>query len=104
MKNALTGTGLLIVGIVLITVVGVGGYLGYWWLAKDTTQRRYDTNTQTQQYQAGLISQERNLSLDWNRAIDPGQRQAIADQFCQVYPTLNPAPADLVTVHASICN
>lgn len=103
MKGAFTGAGLLVVGLVLVAVIGVGGYLGYWWLAKDTTARRYDVNTGTQQYQAGLISQERNLSLDWNKAVDPSQKQAIADQFCAVYQNLTPPPADLATAHATIC-
>jgi hypothetical protein len=75
----------------------------YWWVARSSTARRYDVNTGTQQYQAGLISQERNLSLDWGKAVAPGQKQAIADQFCQVYPSLKPPPADLVTSHVTIC-
>lgn len=90
-------------GILVVVGIAVGGWQLHWYLAKSAVGHQYDVNTGTQQYQAGLISQERNLSLDWNRAVDPSQKQAIADQFCAVYPNLTPAPADLVTAHVSIC-
>ncbi|MCV7174921.1 hypothetical protein [Mycolicibacterium sphagni] len=100
MKNA----GIVAVGIIVVSVLAIVGYLGYWWLAKDSTGRRYDVNTGTQQYQAGLVAQERDLYIGWNKANDPGQKQAIADQFCAVYPNLKPPTVDLQTAFGKVCS
>lgn len=104
MRELLGGFAALVLGLVVVVALAVGGYSLYWHVAKQNVRNQYDVNTNTQQYQAGLISEERNLSLEWTRAEDPGQKQAIADQFCQVYPNLTPAPADLVTAHAGMCS
>lgn len=99
----LKGTTLLVVGGLLVVLLCIGGYAGYWWLAKNSTARRYEINTGTQQYQSSLISQERDRATAYDRALDPGQKIAIADQFCAVYPEMtNPTP-DLVTRRAVIC-
>lgn len=92
-----------IAGLVVLVGLAVGGYSLYWHVAKQNVRNQYDVNTNTQQYQAGLISQERNLALDWGKAVDPGQKQAIADQFCGIYPNLNPTPSDLATANTRIC-
>lgn len=89
---------------VAVVVIGWALWHGLWAANRSAVQHTYEINRDSQQFQAGLISQERNLSLDWNRAIDPGQKRAIADQFCQIYPNLQPATADLASVHDSICN
>ncbi len=100
---AVSGISGLIAMIGIVLVIAVGGYGAYWWLAKDTTEKRYEVNTGTQQYQSGLIAQERNLALDYSRAVDPGQKQAIADQFCAIFPNIKPAPTDLATAASTIC-
>lgn len=88
---------------VAVAVIAVGGWFGYWALAKMGQTARYDVNTNNQQYQAGLIAQERDRVTAYDRTGDDGQRQAIADQFCAVYPQLNPPPPDLIRAHARIC-
>lgn len=90
-----------VLGIVGILIVG--GYGLYWWVAKDSTARQYDVNTGTQQYQSGLISQERDLVIGYHRSLDTGQKAAISDQFCAVYPQLKPPTPDLATAYPAIC-
>jgi flagellar basal body-associated protein FliL len=88
-----------------LVVVGlaVGGWFLYWHLAKAGQANRYEVNVGTQQYQAGLIQQERDRVIAYNIATDPGQKKAIADQFCAIFPSIVPAPTDLVSANASIC-
>jgi len=74
----------------------VGCWFGYWALAKKSTSNQYDVNTHNQQYQAGLVSQERDRVQAYDTAVDPAQKQQIKLTFCQVYPNLSPPPADLV--------
>ena len=98
-RNVLLGA----LGLVAFVALCFFGYQGYWHLMKSNVGHQYDVNTGTQQYQAGLISRERDFAIDWNRAVDPAQKDALADQFCQIYPDLKPPPADLVQDHAIIC-
>lgn len=93
-----------VAGVLVVVALAVGGWQLHWYLAKSAVGHQYDINTGTQQYQAGLISQERNNVLAWNRAVDPGQKQAIADQFCAVYLNINPPPADLLNANVTICH
>ncbi len=93
-------------GLIALLVLGLvswGGYEAYWAIEKSNTQHHYEINTGTQQYQAGLISHARALVLDWHRVTDAGQKIAIADQFCEVYPNITPPPADLVNEQPLIC-
>jgi hypothetical protein len=92
--------------IAVLGVVGIlciGGYGLYWWIAKDSTARQYDVNTGTQQYQSGLISQERDLVIGYHRTTDDSQKAAISDQFCAIYQQLTPPPADLASAYPTIC-
>lgn len=88
----------------LVTAVIVGCWFGYWFIAKKIQSNRYDVNTHSQQYQAGLISQERDRVTAYDRAVDEAQRQAIADAFCAEYDQLDPPTADLLRAHARICS
>lgn len=90
----------VLAGVVLL----VGGWYAYWAIARAATSNRYDVNTNTQQYQAGLISQERDRIAGYMAATDTAQKQQIAAQFCAVYPSLKPPPPDLVTASANLCH
>ena len=78
-------------------------YLGYWWLNKDSTERQYDVNTGTQQYQNGIISQLRNDARGWAVATDPAQKSFLADQFCTQVLNLTTEPADITAAKITIC-
>lgn len=100
---------LKVVGAAVLTAgtlagLGYGSYELYWHVAKANVAHQYDVNTGTQQFQSGLIAQERNLTIAWHKATDPAQKSAIADQFCAVFQNVQPAPADLVVANTSICN
>jgi len=99
MKQALTYVAVAIT----VAALAVGGWFGYWAIAKAGQSARYDVNVNNQQYQAGLIARQRDRVTDYDRSQDDAQRQAIADQFCAEYPTLNPPPADLISANARIC-
>lgn len=83
----------------LATVVAVilcfGCYQGYWYLAKHNVQHQYDVNTGTQQYQAGLIQQERDLANGYQAAQDSAQKAFISRQFCTMLKDVQPVPNDL---------
>lgn len=87
----------------LVVAMSIAGWFGYWALAKAGQSARYDVNTNNQQYQAGLVAQERDRVIAYDRSADDAQKQAIADQFCAVYDQLNPPTPDLVRAHARIC-
>lgn len=80
---------------VLVIALGVGGWSLYWWTQQHGIENRYEVNTHSQQFQSGLISQERDRAQAFGVATDPGQRAQIKAQFCQVYPDITPAPADI---------
>jgi hypothetical protein len=88
--------GLVIIGCVVL-------YLGYWWLNKDSTERQYDVNTGTQQYQNGIISQLRNDARGWQVATDPAQKSLLASEFCTQYLNLTAPPADITASKTTIC-
>jgi len=99
MKNATA-----IVAITLATAaILVGGWFAYWQIAKAGQSARYDVNTHSQQYQAGLVAQERDLITGYDAATDPGQKAQIRSQFCAIYLQLNPATPDLSLAHDRIC-
>ena len=96
-------TSLVIAGVLALAVVCALAYGGYWWLAKDTTNKRYDVNTNNQQYQSSLIQQNRDRVSDIDRALDPGQKAALTQQFCAINATITNPPADLVSAGARLC-
>lgn len=86
-----------------VIVIAVGIWFGYWWIAKASQSQRYDVNTHSQQYQAGLVAQERDLITGYDAATDPAQKAQIRSQFCATYLQLNPPTPDLVLAHDRIC-
>jgi hypothetical protein len=97
-----------VAAISIFAILCVGGYSLYWWVTKDSTDRRYDVNTHSQQWNAAKVDQLRNLAHDYSVAVDPGQKEAIGSQFCSLYQVLNPAPPanatdDLFSAHSTIC-
>lgn len=86
-----------------VIMIAVGIWFGYWWIAKASQSQRYDVNTHSQQYQAGLVAQERDLITGYDAATDPAQKAQIRSQFCAIYLQLNPATPDLALAHDRIC-
>lgn len=100
-----TGTKVL-VGIgsaILACFVIVGLWFGYWAVAREGQTQRYIVNTKSQQYQAATVAQLRDKVVAYEVAVDEAQRLNIKLTFCQLYVTLDPAPADLVTANTMIC-
>lgn len=92
-----------IIGTLIAIGVIVGAWFAYWPLAQANQTNQYKVNTSGQQYQSGLVSQERDRIAGYNLATDPAQKAQIKSTFCQIFPDLNPAPADLVQANARIC-
>lgn len=90
-------------GVILVVALAIGGWFGYWALAQENQTQRYKVNTNGQQYQSGLVSQQRDRIAGYDIATNPAQKAQIKTTFCQVYMDLNPAPADLVAANARIC-
>jgi hypothetical protein len=87
--------GLVVAAIVVVIVIIFGGWrLGWWFKAADVQMQR-DTNVQSQQYQDGLISQERDRALAYVKATDPSQKEFYKSQFCGVYADIVNPPNDL---------
>ena len=99
MKNTLT---MLVVSFTAAAVL-VACWFGYWALSRKATDNRYDINTHSQQYQASLVSQERDRVQAYDAAVDPAQKANVKATFCQVYLTLTQPPADLASAHDRIC-
>lgn len=91
------------VGLILLVAIAVGGWEGGWWLNKANANKQYQVNINTQQYQAGLISQERDNVIGWQSATDSGQKDIIKNTFCTMYLNLTQPPADLVFANSKIC-
>ncbi len=84
-----------LVAALIVVALAVGGWSLYWWTQQHDIENRYKVNTNSQQYQAGLISQERDRAQAYQVATDPGQRAQIKATFCQIYPDITPIPADI---------
>lgn len=86
-----------------VVLLSIGGWYGYWALAKSGQNNQYNVNTHTQQYQAGLVAQERDRVTGYDAAVDPAQKAQIKTTFCQVYTDLTQPPADIQSAYARIC-
>ena len=95
---------LAIVGVIAGGALIVGLWFGGWALAGANQTKQYQVNTNSQQFQGGLVSQERDRIAAYDAAVDGAQKQQIKTTFCQVFQDLKPAPDDLVTANSRICN
>jgi hypothetical protein len=94
---------LAVLGTVVVSAIAVGCWFGYWALAEQSQTNQYKVNTDSQQYQASVIDQERDRIQGYDASTDPAQKAQIASTFCASFPSLTLAPADLVMASARIC-
>lgn len=95
--------GVIVAVFLAVVAIAVGGWFGYWALAKAGQSERYNVNTHSQQYQAGLVSQERDRVLAYDTATDEAQKAQIRATFCAAYTQLDPPTPDLADAHIRIC-
>lgn len=96
-------TALTVLAVILGAALCVGLWFGGWALYRANQSAKYEANTHSQQYQAGLVSAERDRVAAYDAATSDAQKANIATTFCQVYDELNPPTPDLETAHARIC-
>jgi hypothetical protein len=94
----------VVLGIIVAAAVLAGLWFEGWALAGQAQSNRYGVNTNSQQYQAGLVAQERDRIAGYDVAVDVAQKAQIKVTFCQVYSDLKPAPDDLISASARICS
>jgi hypothetical protein len=100
MKNVALTIVATVAGLALL----VGLWFGGWALAGLNQTKQYEVNTNSQQFQGGLVSQERDRVAGYDAAVDPAQKDNIKQTFCTVFADLKPAPEDLVLAQSRICN
>lgn len=93
--SAEVGAGILVAIAAVVVVVLL--YAGYWFLVRDTTDRRYETDTHSQQYQSAVVAELRDVYGDFNRATNDGQKVALKERFCARVTELTQVPPDLAT-------
>lgn len=89
--------------VVVAALIVVGWFL-YWHLAESSQNHRYEVNTHSQQYQAALVSQERDRVQGFDAAVDPGQKANIKATFCAAYRDVTQPPDDLLQDVVRICD
>jgi Tfp pilus assembly protein PilO len=100
----LSNTFKVVAGVMLVAIVIVVGWFAYWEIAEQSQTNRYKVNTRSQQYQSATVAQLRNYVTAYNVAVDDSQKAQIAETFCTMYVTLEPAPADLAFAYPTICS
>jgi hypothetical protein len=95
----------IILSIVVVAILAVGGVWFYWqFIAPQNAAGQYNTNRNSQQFQATTIAHERSLVTGYNQSTDEGQKKAISAEFCQVYNDMTVVPSDLASAHQLLCN
>lgn len=98
----------LLVAVVVAAALSIGAWNLYWFVTAANVDQRYEVNTQSQQYQSGLIAQLRDKVTAYDVAQDASQKQAIANSFCAVYMGLSDtslaSAGDLTVAYSRICN
>lgn len=89
--------------VLLAAAILVGLWFGYWALRKASVENQYEVNTGTQQYQSGLISQQRDRVAAYDAASSDAQKKNIATTFCAVQQEITKVPEDLIQANARIC-
>lgn len=109
--------GLVFAAIALLVGLSIGGYELYWSVEGHNANHRNDVNTHSQNYQAGLISGERDKvtsigqlttaiagSHDASvKAADTTQLTQLTSAFCSTYVDLTEVPTDLQVAHKQLC-
>lgn len=93
----------IILAAVTVAALLTACWFGYWALNRQVISNRYQNDTHNQQYQSGLVSQERDRVQGYDAATDPAQKAQIKATFCQIYPNIDKPPADLVSARNRIC-
>lgn len=88
---------------VIVIAILVGLWFGGWALYKANVEKKYEVNTGTQQYQAGLISQQRDRVAAYDATDNEAQKRNIATAFCAVHSELTKVPDDLQVAYGRIC-
>ncbi len=86
-----------------ILAVGAAAWFGYWQLHGSAVNRENDIVQHSHAMQQGDIANDRQLVLGWNTADNPGQKIAIANQFCATLQDVTDVPPDLATAKTQIC-
>lgn len=94
----------ILAGIILVAAVVLGGWSAGWWFKEQNVGNQRDVNRNSQQYQDGLVSQQRSLVQGYDVAVDESQKKQISLRFCASYLNLVEPPNDLVQAEARICN
>lgn len=101
-SNPLTWVIATILMIVIIGGVIIGGWQLGWWMRAQSVQKQNSINHNSQNYQDGLIAQERDRANGYDIATG-GQQVTIRQQFCSVYGDIVSPPQDLIAAHSRIC-
>jgi uncharacterized membrane protein YcjF (UPF0283 family) len=96
-------TAVWILGVIVAIAIIVGGWFGFWALAKANRDQQYQVNTNSQEYQQGLVQQEQDRVQGYDAASDATQKAQIKATFCSTYQDLTHPTNDLVQAQARIC-
>lgn len=81
--SATVTTPLIVLGVILLAVVSVGGYLLGWWIKEDSTNRTSRIKQQSYARQEALVDQILDdIAEAQDPAIPDAQRAAIVSQIC----------------------
>ena len=94
---------LSLLGVAVSIAAAIGIYWGSWALAEQNQTNQYKVNTNSQQYQAALVDQERDRIQGYDTAAEGAQKAQITSTFCAAYLSLTLPPTDLVLANARIC-
>jgi hypothetical protein len=93
----------VLIGLVLVVAIIFGGWAMGWWFKQQDVGLQRDVNRNSQQYQDGLVSQERDRVQAYDMAVDDAQKKQISLTFCAVYQDLVKPPTDIMQAQARIC-
>lgn len=103
--------------IVVLIVVNLVAWRAGWWFYEQNLNYEYEGNVHSQGYQAGVISQERDLAtaiekdesavaVSQEATVKAGFRAQLEQstrRFCTIYSELTAVPADLGAEHERLC-
>ena len=93
------------VAIVVAAALVFGLMFAYWhFIAPQNATGQYNTNRNSQQWQAAKIAHERDQVTAYDESNDSGQKKAIAADFCTEYSDMTVVPSDLAQQQSLLCN